>query len=166
MTMLWHRYEPRFDGEGIGADKHFPKSPCIAGAWNKFEMMAVADKRTFAQEQARKLLCIDYDEDVKRESNGTAPNCAAVVGYCDNTEIRAMVRKFCPKTCGICTPGGLPFWAEWAYGAAFCGTIGRLLLALWSEILCVPTFRCFQVMTDTPQQRLHPRMTKSSIFRA
>ena len=106
--MPWHRYEPRFEGEGIGADKHFPRSPCIAGAWSSFEMMTVADKRTFAQEQARKLLCLDNDAGVKRESNGTAPNCVAVGAHCHNGEIGAMVRKFCPKTCGICTPGGLP----------------------------------------------------------
>lgn len=103
-------YEPRFDGEGIGADKHFPRSPCIAGAWSKFEMMTVADKRTFAQEQSllHRLLqrpCIDRDDDVKRESNGTAPNCTTQVNNCQSAEIGEVVRTYCPKTCGVCTPG-------------------------------------------------------------
>merc|ERR1712167_59969 len=48
-------YEPRFDSEGLGAAKHFPKTPCVASAWSAFETMTIADKNTFAQEQAAKM---------------------------------------------------------------------------------------------------------------
>jgi len=48
-------YEPRFGGEGLGARKHFPKSPCVAEEWSRLEMMAVIDKRTFPAGQAAKL---------------------------------------------------------------------------------------------------------------
>ena len=49
-------YEPRFGHEGLGADKHFPKSPCIAQAWTKFELLTVAEKNKKAQELSLKFL--------------------------------------------------------------------------------------------------------------
>jgi len=44
-------YEPRFDNEGLGADKHFPKSPCVAEAWAKMAEISVLDSNTFAGEE-------------------------------------------------------------------------------------------------------------------
>ena len=99
--MLSCRYEPRFDGKALGPDKHLPKSPCVAGAWKQFELMTLADKRMFTPDP---LPCIDRDNDVKRESNGTAPNCMTQVNHCQSAEIGEVVRAYCPKTCGICTP--------------------------------------------------------------
>jgi len=49
-------YEPRFGHEGLGADKHFPKSPCIAQAWTKFELLTLAEKNKKAQELSLKFL--------------------------------------------------------------------------------------------------------------
>jgi len=45
-------YEPRFNNEGIGADKHFPASECVTESWLKFDMLELADERsetTFAK---------------------------------------------------------------------------------------------------------------------
>jgi len=94
-------YEPRFDGEGLGADMHFPKKPCVAVAWAKFETMAVVDKNTFAQRQAQLLKCADDAEGVKKASNGRMENCAAVAGQCNDEVIGEVVREHCPKTCNV-----------------------------------------------------------------
>jgi len=65
-------YEPRFDNEGLGADKHFPKSPCVAEAWAKMAEITIADKTTYASEetatsllqnsQAAKTTCLDPND--------------------------------------------------------------------------------------------------------
>ena len=40
------RYEPRIDDEGIGAEKHFVKTPCLAEAWDKLQAVEAIDKKT------------------------------------------------------------------------------------------------------------------------
>jgi len=105
-------YEGRFDGDELGADKHFPRSPCISAAWSLFETMKPVDKNKFVKEQAQKIVCEDNDEGVKRASNGEKSSCAAVAGQCQHETIGGLVRKNCPNTCGTneasCTPGGQP----------------------------------------------------------
>jgi len=97
-------YEVRFDDEGLGADKHFPKSPCVATAWSKFSVLGVADKRQFAQKQAQKLLaCTDDDAGIDEASEGQKANCAAARDWCEDGKKGALTRKHCPKTCGVCT---------------------------------------------------------------
>ena len=43
-----HRYEPRYDKEGLGAKKHLPKQPCVAKAWAKLATLGLVDKKTEA----------------------------------------------------------------------------------------------------------------------
>ena len=156
--MLRCRYEPRFDGEALGPDKHFPNSPCVAGAWRQFELITLADKSMFAQEKS--LLnrpCIDRDNDVKRESNGTAPNCKTQVNNCQSAEIGEVVRTYCAKTCGICTPGILP--SRWGTTELswFC--------MLWHQWL-QPALYILQIMAVMPRQHLRmPKSTKILTFR-
>jgi len=110
-------YEPRFDSEGLGAAKHFPKSPCVAEAWAKFGMLEVIDKTAFAQEEnefagwAKRIRehqpCKDNDEGVKIESKGNVPDCATAVGFCTDATNGEIVRKNCPNICGVCPGTGL-----------------------------------------------------------
>jgi len=76
-------YEPRFENEGLGADKHFPSSPCIAQAWTKFEMLSVAEKNEKAQQLTLKTLArlssglnkddvVDVDVDLADAVEGTS----------------------------------------------------------------------------------------------
>ena len=41
-----HRYEPRFDDNNIGAEKHFPELPCLAWALDELNSMEVIDKKS------------------------------------------------------------------------------------------------------------------------
>jgi len=45
------------------------------------------------------VCCSDHDEQVKKDSKGTADNCADVANHCDH----AVAKLNCPRTCGLCT---------------------------------------------------------------
>ena len=111
-----HRYEPRFDGEGLGAEKHFAKTPCVAEAWSNFSLQEVINTKTFANEEyglmnwaktvrerQGRQMCEDDDEGVKADSKGSAPSCAKAAQFCSDPTNGPVVRKNCPKTCGTCT---------------------------------------------------------------
>jgi len=102
-------YEPRFDGEGLGADMRFPKKPCVAEAWAKFALIDVTDKSTDYDADTEinysawlKNRCSDDNVGVKRDSAGQVQNCAAAAVFCQDQTHGTMAQKNCPETCGLC----------------------------------------------------------------
>jgi hypothetical protein len=59
-----HRYELRLDDEILGANKHFPKIPCLTEAWDKLQAAEVIDKNTET----------DYARWLGRRKEGTLPS--------------------------------------------------------------------------------------------
>jgi len=101
-------YEPRFDSEGTGAKKHFPRTPCLNEVWHDLEAMEVIDKSTETDyagwlKNRANARCRDNNQGIFFDSDQQVQNCAAAADFCQDATHGKTARKNCPKTCGLCS---------------------------------------------------------------